>query len=195
MDEDQRPMDRSEYLDHRKSLITLGNEQLATFDKTLILVATGAFGVSAAFLQIFFREAWPIHLPLLLSVWIGLGLTIILNLASYLSSWFDMQVELINFDRNYVDNTPDAQHKNWFRPITMGLNCAAYLSFLFGVGMFVWFVSSNFSGLEHDETPTNHIEADVTGVDRERANLVLSPEDAPAEAETVGQQGIRRETE
>ncbi|KKC37938.1 hypothetical protein WH87_09780 [Devosia epidermidihirudinis] len=136
-------IDRQLYLDHRKSLVELGIAQIGLFDKTLILLSTGALGASALFVDTFIGDG-PIHLqPILALSWLAFAATMLTNLLSYWTSWKDMETERNSWDKNYLLGNAEIPHANIWRTITSQLNISAFIFFMSGLSALLIFCFNN----------------------------------------------------
>lgn len=139
-------IERQTYLEHRKSLVELGVAQIGLFDKTLLLLSTGALGTSALFVSTFVGDG-PMNMqPILALSWLAFALTMIANLFSYLSSWHDMETERKAWDKKYEAGDDTIPHDNHWRTITQSLNNFALLFFVFGLTCLLVFCFNNLGG-------------------------------------------------
>ena len=140
------PMERQLYLEHRKTLVELGVAQIGLFDKTLILLSTGALGASALFVDTFVGEG-AMHLqPILALSWLAFALTMLANLSSYWTSWKDMEVEREAWDEKYSSGYAGIPHANVWKTVTSSLNICAFLLFMFGLCGLLVFCFNNLGG-------------------------------------------------
>lgn len=136
-------MDRETYLEHRKSLVELGVAQIASYDKTLLLLSTGALGASALFVDTFVGDGEMKAQMLLAGAW-GLFVgTMLANLLSYLTSWYDMDIERRELDTKYEAQDFTRQHKNLARLMTQVLNVSAFLTFSVAIILLLIFCFTN----------------------------------------------------
>lgn len=145
-DSDQtiQPIERQIYLDHRKALVDLGVAQIGLYDKTLLLLSTGALGVSALFVDTFVPEDANLNNGTLLAfAWIAFAATMLANLLSYLSSYYDTTIEIREWDEKYVAGDLDRVHDNPARVVTQWLNIIALISFASGLVALLVFCFSN----------------------------------------------------
>lgn len=146
MPDPAEPIERQTYLEHRKSLVELGVAQIGLFDKTLLLLSTGALGVSALFVDTFVGDG-PLQMQTVLALsWGAFGLTMVLNLLSYLSSWHDMETERKAWDDKYEKGDLSIPHDNNWRVVTTCLNNVALISFVFGLICLLVFCFNNLGG-------------------------------------------------
>ncbi|OEO28109.1 hypothetical protein VW23_000505 [Devosia insulae DS-56] len=136
-------MDRETYLEHRKSLVQLGVAQIASYDKTLLLLSTGALGASALFVDTFVGDGAMNSQSLLAASWALFTATMLANLLSYLSSWYDMDIERRELDSKYDAQDFTREHKNPARVATQWLNIAAFLTFSVAMILLLTFCFSN----------------------------------------------------
>lgn len=137
------PIDRQLYLEHRKSLVELGVAQIGLFDKTLLLLSTGALGASALFVDTFVGDDALKFQPVLALSWAAFATTMLLNLLSYLSSWHDMETERNAWDEKYQAGDISIPHSNGWRATTQWLNSSAFISFLLGLVTLLVFCFNN----------------------------------------------------
>lgn len=126
-------LERQTYLEHRKSLVELGVSQMASFDKTLLLLSTGALGASALFVDTFVGDSRIHNQTLLAFAWGLFATTMLANLLSYLTSWWDTDIERRALDCKYTDGDLDRPHKNPARTLTLALNVLALVFFAAGI--------------------------------------------------------------
>lgn len=136
-------MDRETYLEHRKSLVELGVAQIASYDKTLLLLSTGALGASALFVDTFVGDDAMRSQSLLAAAWALFAATMLANLLSYLSSWYDMDIERRELDTRYEAQDFTRAHKNFARLTTQVLNVSAFLTFSVAIILLLIFCFTN----------------------------------------------------
>ena len=137
--------DHKEFSEYRSYLVDLGRTQSASFDKTLLVLSTGALGVSILFVDAFAVEPATSPMDALVLSWIMFVLTMVLNLFSYLTSWLDTRVEIKFIDANH-DADWRAEHENFPRFATGTLNLFASISFVVGVIAMLYFVNGTLRG-------------------------------------------------
>lgn len=140
------PIDRQLYLEHRKALVELGVAQIGLFDKTLILLSTGALGASALFVDTFIGDGAMRMQPVLALSWLAFAATMLANLISYWTSWNDMETERNAWDANYLAGNAGIPHANVWRTLTSCLNISAFLLFMLGLGSLLFFCFNNLGG-------------------------------------------------
>lgn len=129
------------FLNHRDALNRQGAEQLAAFDKTLLLLATGALSLSIVFAEKMINDE-PISPNLLAVSWGFFAASILVNLFSYVTSWLDTVHEIKFMDKNH-DGDWRARHDNFPRTLTIGLNFFAGILFVVGVILVLRFAYIN----------------------------------------------------
>lgn len=130
----QSPVDTSIYLDHRKSLIALGNDQLKEYDKAILTLSAGALALSITFVkEIAGGRATAVALPYIVSSWAFFTVAIILNVISYYLSWKDTTVEVRRIDECMIDGKAYLYKRNHYSTVTSGLNVLAFISFICGI--------------------------------------------------------------
>jgi len=145
MDDSESPkIDDQVYLDHRKSLEQLANDQLKTFDRSILTLSGGALGLSLTFLDNLIGPGTPRHPYMLGTAWAAYVVAIICNVLSYHTSWFDMQRELKKWDDCYTTGTGYRCGGNRFRTLTLVLNYASLGGFIVGTVLLIWFCCLNF---------------------------------------------------
>jgi len=135
------------YLNERRSLVDAEFEQSRLFDKSILTLAAGAFGLSLTFIrQIVPAESKPDAIFLLIFAWIFFGVSLLATLVSFLTSQFACSKQREILETRYfleqeerksdiVKNAP----KNCMRGLTMCLNISSILFFIMGVGCFAGF--------------------------------------------------------
>jgi hypothetical protein len=131
------------FLAHRDGLQKQGADQLANFDKTLLLLATGALSLSIVFFEKI-GGSEPTSQELMATSWAFFAFSILLNLFSYVTSWLDTVREIRFMDQN-VNTDWRAQHENFPRSATISLNFFSGLLFVIGVILLLRFAFINMS--------------------------------------------------
>lgn len=120
------------YLDERKALLTAELEQAKLFDKYILTLASGSFGLSLLFIRQITPQPEAGTIWLLSFAWIAFGLSILSTLASLLLSQqgFSRQREIL--DEKYKTNAKDDVN-NAFVPWIKRLNLSSMGFFMAGV--------------------------------------------------------------
>jgi hypothetical protein len=121
--------------------------QNAAFDKNVILLAGGSFGVSFAFIDKIVPLAQAVLTPLLITSWAAFGLCLIISLFGFLVSAIVHAIQCHDAveDMKLADkglSIPEKQH--WYGCwLTRLCNWAALAAFTGGVGCLIGFVYLN----------------------------------------------------
>lgn len=111
------------------------------FDRTVVTLSAGALGLSIAFIQNIAPQ--PIHKGWLAIGWGLFALSLIANLASFLTSRQALRWEMQHFDEDV--ETPGGP----FAKATVALNLGAAAAFVLGVLALVTFAYLNLRGGLH----------------------------------------------
>jgi hypothetical protein len=123
-------------------------EQEKQFDKNLITIAAGSFGVSLAFIDKIVPIASATHKSLLFASWAFFGVCLVVSLLGFLLSAFihnylgEERVKQAEF--RYRGEMPPAKKHRFLYSVSPVCNCTAFLSFMGGVVCLIWFVLLNF---------------------------------------------------
>lgn len=120
------------YLEERKLLINAKLEGSRLFDKTIITLAAGSFGLSLAFI----KQIVPSNVSnksLLIFSWIGFGISILSTLISFLASQEGCLKQIEILEKDFFSN--DNKNVDINRPAiwTSRLNWLSIISFIIGV--------------------------------------------------------------
>lgn len=137
--------DRREFLERRKELADLGASQLATFDKTLLFLASGAIGLSVVFAQALSLNGEIKQIDVLGLSWGLFVFSLLANMLSYVSGWLDTKREIDFMDEHYPSGWREP-HENPAREVTSTLNFFAGLSFAMGIIPLLVFTFNNLGG-------------------------------------------------
>lgn len=134
------------YLGERKSLIENKNESSRSFDKAILTLAAGAFGLSLTFLNrkgiIIRHETWC----LLISSWVFLCLSILSTLVSFLTSQYAFSRSIKILEIMYfsdIDHDKPNNLRNRPAEITKWFNIISIFTFIVGVILLASFSSIN----------------------------------------------------
>lgn len=105
------------------------------FDRTVVTLAAGALGLSIAFVQNI--EPHPVHTGWLAMAWSLFSASLIVNLASFLTSQHSLRWEMRHFDEDV------GTAGGWLAKLTIGLNWGAAGFFVLGVLALVRFAFLN----------------------------------------------------
>lgn len=116
---------------HRATALELANEQIRSFDKSVLTLSSGAFGLSIIFLDRIGGKAHDAYDALTVS-WGSFLFAIIINLVSYHTSVASVNREVREIDRCIVNNCEYVRFTNWWGRTTKALNFLALASFILG---------------------------------------------------------------
>lgn len=159
-DDEDEAEERREYLEERKLLIDLNNQACQSFDKTVILLAGGALGLSITFIQQIAPHPPRATLPLLVWAWGLLVLALLVILFSLFTSQVGMQRAQHELDKEYYSGTLPIPPKQFllrvcdsfgagftrffgWRPLTSILNFLAIVFTIAGITLLAWFSIQN----------------------------------------------------
>jgi hypothetical protein len=129
------------YLKERESLIRESGTQSESYDKYLLTLSSGTFGLTITFLNSVLESIKPCTKWMISSAWSFLALTILLTLTSFLCSIkaYDKQIDIIE---ETMLNNKEARNNCW-SSVTGVLNIISGLSFVIGIVFLLIFVSKN----------------------------------------------------
>lgn len=152
-------MDEAKYIklvEHRTHLVELSNNQIGLFDKSTLALSTGALGISILFLDKLTDLLNIVDVEYLIYSWILLLATILLNLASYLSSWSENRKLVKIIDDAIIEGDAEQFYKNSKeRKLTRTLNYVCLITFSVGVILLAVFALKNLEG-SSDGKATKH---------------------------------------
>lgn len=137
------------YLGERKSLVNTLLDQSRSFDKYILTLAGGTFGLSFLFIKQIVPQ--PIHntLSLLIAAWSCFGASILVTLLSFLFSQAAClkQIEIIeNSWFSKITNNAKTS-PNIYNKITVWLNWISMVLFVSGVVLLIVFGTKNLLAL------------------------------------------------
>ena len=135
--------DDSVYRDYRRSLVDLGNDQLKTFDRAILGLSSGAFGLSMVFLKDIAGGGQAQARWFLMAAWGGYLIAIVVNVWSYYLSWEDSQTEIVKLDECYRNQKPMPPGDNKWKLMTLHANKSALTSFVCATVALAIFAFSN----------------------------------------------------
>jgi hypothetical protein len=133
------PLDRETYLGHRQSLFDGAGEAQQNLDKALLALSAGAFGLSIAFVS----QVEPAGAVILMyRAWIAFGLSILCELASFVTAKWAHQKDVVILDEDY-ERLANSERRSRWNVATTALNTLAGLGFVSGAVCFTLFVARN----------------------------------------------------
>jgi len=135
------------YLEERRLLIDAEREGARSFDKAILTLAAGAFGLSLTFIRQIVPNIEAGTLYLLISAWAGFAISMLFTLVSFLTSQRACARQREILEEEYFDKSDNrdrkAQTKNKFAIWTDWLNRLSIITFIIGVILLALFSISN----------------------------------------------------
>lgn len=117
-------------LEYWKQTIELRNDQITTFDKSVLWASGGALALTIANVE---KISGPTGVtPLLIYCWASFTASIAVNIISYWTSAQDSETELRKI-RASIEKETHYSHGNFYRAVTSVLNFSALLLFIVGI--------------------------------------------------------------
>jgi len=128
-------------LDEYRNFLSNAEQAASTsYDKAVMTLAGGAFGLSFVFLKDFLGPAKPQGMGLLISGWVLLALSIVSILVSILTGRWSLRKAISQLDQQKIySEKPGA----WLSLLTETLNVLAAVFFVGGVAFLAWFAVKN----------------------------------------------------
>jgi hypothetical protein len=124
------------YLEERKSLVEAEGEQSQLFDKAILTLAGGAFGLSLTFIKEIISNHKPIQISWLILAWIFFIVSMLSTLISFLTSQCACSKQREILETTYFDNHDNKDGKieivNPAAKWTKWLNIFSILTFVTG---------------------------------------------------------------
>ena len=145
MDEDEIKEEHEAYRRRRNFLIDVGREQSRHFDKYILALAAGTFGLSLLFVERIAPHPKDGTEWLLIAAWVAFGASILSTLVSFLLSQESCSKEIEILDGKYRGDIKDEKEiKNRFVTWTKWLNRVSMFLFIVGVIFLITFSALNF---------------------------------------------------
>lgn len=139
MDNNKTQTERQEYLEERKFLIELENQQAKSFDKAMITLSASALAFSIAFVRDFTLK--PKVECLLFVAWTGFIVALLTILLSFLFSQSALRKERNIRDIEYEEDP--CKQCNFWAKATNVLNWLSIISFIVGIIFLALFVGKS----------------------------------------------------
>ncbi len=144
MDENDTKVEYEGYLRRRNFLIDVEREQSRHFDKYILTLAAGTFGLSLLFIKQIVPQPETGTIWLLVTAWATFSASILSTLISFLLSQESCSKEIKILDGKYRGDIKDEKEiKNRFVLWTKWLNRISMAFFIIGVGFLITFSASN----------------------------------------------------
>ena len=125
------------YLEERKLLVDAKREGARSFDKAILTLAAGAFGLSLTFIRQIVPNAGPDYMFCLILAWSGFCVSLLSTLISFLASQYACSRQIEILDEVYIDNQSEQDRKvklkNEPAIWTRRLNILSICAFIVGV--------------------------------------------------------------
>ena len=135
------------YLEERKLLVDAAREGARSFDKTILALASGAFGLSLTFIKQISPNIKSEIVCLLIYAWVGFCISLLSTLISFLTSQSAClkQIKILEAEHlnNQIDHDKKANLKNMASACTWALNILSIFAFIIGVIFLAIFSISN----------------------------------------------------
>ncbi|MGB7581754.1 MAG: hypothetical protein WBL85_04825 [Sedimentisphaerales bacterium] len=121
------------YLEERKFLVDAEREQSQSFDKAILTLAGGAFGISLTFIKDIVSNHEPVQLPWLILAWICFIVSMLSTLISFLTSQKACATQREILEALYCDEQDKkSNHENTAAERTSWLNWFSISTFIMG---------------------------------------------------------------
>ena len=135
------------YLEERKSLVDAKREGSQLFDRAILTLAAGAFGLSLTFIRQIVPNIKSGTMFMLICAWVGFCISLLSTLISFLTSQLacSKQIEILEAEyfNNHNSHDKKANLKNMASAYTWGLNIFSIFAFIIGVIFLAIFSISN----------------------------------------------------
>jgi len=125
------------YLEERKSLVDAEREGSRLFDKAILTLAAGAFGLSLTFIRQIVPNIISGTMFMLICAWVGFCISLLSTLISFLTSQFACSKQREILEAEYFDNHSGYEKKAIFKNKTAiwtkRLNILSIFTFIIGV--------------------------------------------------------------
>ena len=135
------------YLEERKSLVDAEREGSRSFDKAILTLAAGAFGLSLTFIRQIVPNIESGTMFMLICAWVGFCISLFSTLISFLTSQSAClkQIEILEAEHlnNQSNHDKETNLKNMASDYTQRLNILSISAFIIGVIFLAIFSISN----------------------------------------------------
>lgn len=164
------------YLDERRSLVDGEFEESKLFDRAILSLAAGAFGLTLTFIRHMVPSIKAGTLWMLVCAWIGFSASLLSTLISFLTSQSAYRRQRGILEADFFHQDADQKRadraKNPSRIWTNWLNRISITGFIFGVVFMAAFTIANLSSTTEDKM----------GEERKGKAVPLTEGSAPAES-------------
>lgn len=131
------------YLEERRLLYEGESHQADSFDKAILTLSSGAFGISIAFLDKITKNLHRTTLWLLISSWALFAVSILSTLLSFHTSQRDFSRQLRRIEQAYLSKYELKQQKRDRTGMTQCLNVLSLVAFFVAIAFLSLFVILN----------------------------------------------------
>jgi hypothetical protein len=150
--EEFRERQHDNYRQDRQFYVDSDERSSALFDKSIITISSGAFGLTATLVTYTFKAPVSGSLPFLeWSLW-GFGFSVFLVVLNYIVGHFstERQIQLLDEHQMEISKDPnkmgDKCPGTYLRNVVLALNIVSLLLFGVGAGFLVRFIVLNLGG-------------------------------------------------
>lgn len=145
--DDNKHLERSVYLEERKLLIEIKCEESHLFDKSILYLNAGAFGLSLTFIKQIIPDPKNYTLIILIIAWVFFCFSLLSTLISFLTSQNACEKQIEILDYKYSNNHNNRNEVNSLRNNaalwTKFLNIISIVAFILGIIFLVLFTVNN----------------------------------------------------
>lgn len=145
------------YYSYRAELERLRVGQVASFDSSIVNLASGALGLSVVLLTALAAIMKPVSLDILFAAWAAFVLCIVANLSSYQTGAKAAEMEIQALDAE-MRGEARVSPKIW-RKLTIALNRSVVVLFPSGAILLLLFAAFNAHAVSHRESGDYAIES------------------------------------
>lgn len=127
------------YLDERASLTAAKKESSQYFDKSILTLASGALGLSIAFITKIAPTPKESTLGFLYCSWIILCASLLSTLVSFLTSQHACQKQIAILENSYFGTQKKTDDRNPLGRVTVFLNWSSIILFILGIVFLIVF--------------------------------------------------------
>jgi hypothetical protein len=120
----------------------------AEFDKSIVFIASGALGISMAFVDKLVKLENASNKWLLVYAWYAFGITIFISLVSHFFSSMAIRWSIVNCPTEECTDAEDEAYRkkeNHWNQLIRGLNILMIITLFIGIIMFLNFINKNLT--------------------------------------------------
>lgn len=131
------------YLSHRKDVWDAKLKICTFYDKSILTLAGGAFGLSITFIKQIAPTINPLTVKYLYYAWSLFTVSLLSTLISLLTSQYALERYITLLEKQFIYNENIGNGRNALSTITKILNILSAVSFVFGVALLAFFSIKN----------------------------------------------------